>query len=229
DSSVPRPRRCERRSPHRPRRGSPRRPPCPWSRSVRRSRPWRPPRRSGGRKRGRCPGLLRSRWRRGPSISWRILPFFARLGRRGPSPATSCGSPSPFARFGRRGPSPVTSCSSPGPFARLGQRGQPRALAAAVAALDGVVDDAALGLLGQIRTLEQLFELALGARNVGLVREVGGEEQGAVTDALDGRGQRGLTALAAEVELAGGDVLARLLLEPLRELLVLGRRPHLVA
>src|SRR5262249_1424704 len=95
------------------------------------------------------------------------------------------------------GPQPRDVLQLAQPFARPGRRGpQPRALAAAVEALDVVVDDAGLGLVGQIRTLEQLFELALGARNVGLVREVGGEEQGAVTDALDGRGERGLTALA---------------------------------
>src|SRR5207247_7904217 len=39
--------------------------------------------------------------------------WMARLGRRGPSPATSCGSHHGWmARLGRRGPSPATSCGS---------------------------------------------------------------------------------------------------------------------
>src|SRR6266516_400651 len=101
--------------------------------------------------------------------------------------------------------------------------------ATAVEPLHVVVHDARLGVFRKIRTLEQLVELVPGTLDVRLVWEVGGEEQRAVSDALDGRGQRRLAPFAAEIELTGGDVLARLLLEPLREFLVLGGGPHLVA
>src|SRR6267142_157511 len=48
-----------------------------------------------------------------PSNATLRLPPYARLGRRGPNPATSCGSHHPpYARLGRRGPSPATSCGS---------------------------------------------------------------------------------------------------------------------
>src|SRR5437867_10259900 len=46
----------------------------------------------------------------------------ARLGRRVPSPATSCGSVFRIARLGRRVPSPATSCGSHLRIARLGRR-----------------------------------------------------------------------------------------------------------
>src|SRR5919197_5884772 len=96
----------------------------------------------------------------------------------------------------------------------------------AVEAQDVVPEDAVLGFVGQLVALQQLLDLVLGPLDVRLVREIGGEEQGAVPDALDRSGQRSLAALAAEVDLSRGDVLARPALEPLRELAVLRRRPH---
>src|SRR5262245_64856553 len=51
------------------------------------------------------------------------VPLYARLGRRGPSPATACGCDFLYARLGRRGPSPATACDCDFLYARLGRRG----------------------------------------------------------------------------------------------------------
>src|ERR687887_463989 len=67
-----------------------------------------------------------------------------------------------------------------------------------------------------------------GALDVGLVREVGGEQHRVVADALQRIGQRELAAFAVEVDAAGADVLARALFQPGRELLDLSSRPDLV-
>src|SRR5437588_12722479 len=73
------------------------------------------------------------------------------------------------------------------------------------------MEDGLLRFIGQLLVAHQLLDLALGALDVGLVREVGGEEHRLVADALERIGQRDLAALAVEVDAAGTDVLARAL------------------
>ena len=90
------------------------------------------------------------------------------------------------------------------------------------------MEDGLLRFIGQLLVAHQLLDLALGALDVGLVREVGGEEHRLVADALERIGQRDLAALAVEVDAAGTDVLARALLQPRGELLHLLARPDLV-
>src|SRR5262245_49242240 len=58
-----------------------------------------------------------------PSRSSPISYSYPRLGRRGPSPATTCSAHFPYARLGRRGASPATACSAHFASARLGRRG----------------------------------------------------------------------------------------------------------
>jgi len=79
---------------------------------------------------------------------------------------------------------------------------------AAVEAHDVVVEDRLLGFVAELLVVHELLDLVLRALDVGLVREVRGEQHRLVADALERVGQGDLAALAVEVDAAGADVFA---------------------